>query len=125
MKLTTLNPRWMHYSTYPRGIEIEGLLHGFTISILETREKIVEVPTKAEANGIRFTCPNCRTHDVTCWSKELGVPYYAAPMRYRWTLTGDDLHTVTIRLQSENEMVIDRANMDCSWNGSVIDGEVI
>jgi hypothetical protein len=127
MKLEELNPTLLKYQLIEKTTHILSR-SGCDFHALTTQEHISQVATVEECSGIRFLCPQClntdRQHYVTRWSHERGVPFHASPVRYRWKINGFDISTLSIHPDFENEMTLDREEVQCSWNGFVRNGEV-
>lgn len=81
----------------------------------------VIVQTLAEAQGIRFTCPVCRTHQVVCWSESRGIGPEVSPGPGRWAMNGTGFDDLTLTGDKGRS-----SSVDCGcWHGYVTNGEVI
>lgn len=74
-RLADLSPRLIRYD------DGAGELFGFR-----------NVDRVREANGLRFSCPNCRAHSVVCWAPDVSEEITPGPARWRFRGTSfDDL----------------------------------
>lgn len=62
-------------------------------AVSETRWQHVD--TLAEADGVHFTCPKCRDHELLVWFSGRDVPQALEPAA-RWSASGKSLHDLTL-----------------------------
>jgi hypothetical protein len=77
------------------------------------------VDTLAEASGVMFMCPQCKSKDghmVVCWFRERGVPDDATPGPGRWAVTGEDITDLTLAPS------VHLSGEGCGWHGFVTNG---
>ena len=90
-----------------------------------------EVPSLAEAHGIKFLCPKCYaanggpvgTHSVICWSADRGAPDAERPGPGRWALHGTGYSDLTLdgeRGKSRSVLLTG----GCGWHGFITNGDV-
>lgn len=128
MKLTDLEPKFIRYEsrviTWTRvlGDPLTWKSGDPTEQVTGPREHKIFVDSLAEAQGIWFRCPKCRSHCVEATFAGRGVPddmgtHNKAGEAVRWNVSGtgfEDLTTTpSILLQG-----------GCDWHGFVTNGDV-
>lgn len=137
MRLTELEPQFIRiteeprsgdYATMPTVTEQElaaWIAAGRPIEhrILPT-EVYTHVDTLAEADGIFFECPLCRSHQVSPTFAGRAVPDHLGSQNRegkpsRWTATGTGYHDLTLQPSID----LSGQHSGCQWHGYVTNGE--
>jgi hypothetical protein len=118
MKLTELDPHFIRYEerieTWERAVGPDETWRERgcpTETVTGPRQILLDVPTIAEAQGVRFLCPKCfashggavGTHSVICWAPS--VPQTVTPTGGRWELLGAGLGDLTLRAGSSSVLL--------------------
>lgn len=140
MKLTDLNPQWVRWEDLPYtgdfvapGYDTDTE-EGCTAWVAaghpterrtEMRERQIEVPTLAEAQGLRATCPVCRTHGFAVAFRDRGVlDHHGSHSRdgkpSRWQVSGTGYDDLTLHPSVD---LTGPRSPNC-WHGWVKNGEV-
>lgn len=101
MKLTDLEPEFHRYETRPDG------------------EYLPDAATVADAQGIMFVCPACKTHHIQVAFRNRGVLDHQGShgkdgKPTRWAVSGTGFADLTLQ-----------PSVDCGcWHGFVTNGEI-
>jgi len=84
------------------------------LRIEEPGKRYRYVDALAEAQGIRFECPQCGNHQVIVWFKGRGAPEEEVPLP-RWAVSGTGIDDLTLAPS---------INVAGCWHGFVQGGQI-
>lgn len=141
MKLTDLDPQFVRWEDQPytgdfvapgyetdtdAGTEAWKAAGHPTERRTEMRERQINVPTMAEAQGIRLTCPVCRNHGLAPAFAGRGVlDHHGSHDRdgkpSRWQVSGTGFHDLTLHPSID---LTGPMRPNC-WHGHITNGEIV
>lgn len=118
MRLSDLKPFFVRYEVRPP--EENSPVRGPNGEPIPQRLH-VRVATIEEAQGIRFTCPRCQSHQVVCWSESRGIGPEVTPGPGRWAMSGTGFDDLTLTGDNGRS-----SSVDCGcWHGHVTNGAIV